>query len=967
MIWIAALVLFFASCNQTPSPSPTPLQGYSLEVRGGTTNLDNSFLYPSAYSVTEQDIRSKAIAKVLMQQFGIQIDTQATAAVGANLYISVLKDGIAPTSITTINVAGYQGTTQLDAGQAWDVLFPLVPLSSGNYAVTAKVSGITLNKAVDINTKTPSNLLPIPQNLQVYATPKLILGFWDAVTDAKSYIALLYDKQQKETLWAGATTSTSFQTDQLKLEEFASNRYELTVFALSWDIAQSVKSPYPKPVPTTFDASAASRVVYPNQPTLGAIEPKSLIMKGKPGQTISGSITLNTGPGGPLTYGVALPNGSIFQITSPTSGLILPMSQISIAVQATCPNQEDDILVPLSLSTTDPRKHTQTIPLVLECAYPIKAERIFSRIEPTSIYTLKLSPDAKKIATAAAEPIWKTRISDTTTSEPIIDIPSLGHLAWGSAGQKIAIASSTSAGIWDVTTGKEDKRLIEHNTQDFYTDIDWNPLTNKIAIRTITKVYVFDGSTGQKLLEFDHPHGDPWMTAIKLAWSPDGSMLAVSAQTGVFIYSSTGTKIKELTSMPNGYFAWKPDGSQLATYTDETGLRYITLWDTTTWGKTTSLPIYQTVNGGILLKWSPDGNKIANEYAIWRASDGTLERDMPYASFPILDWKGSLIALSDSSTWVRLLDGATGNLVQLLGQSVRILDFAKDQPLLVGAGYSGLMSYLSIYNYSSGSVKRILLNDIAPISVRWIEGTTKIAGIVNKNGEYSYFFKVWDSASRQEQLSFSIAYPNALWSPDGKKVAIPKPPYWYFMLSETGSGLSQLNSKNVPYPIWSPDSNELAIPNEDKTFDIYTVSTGEKNRTLNIISADYYPSTCYNYDQLSHHWLPNRFLCLESTMAVADLQTGIHYLAKNINKYSLVNPGQAIKYALSPNGKWIAIVNTDSVDILSITTGEQILRIQPSVFSKAVSLSWSKDSTHLAIGSGPYGTALEVYRISPAP
>ena len=594
-------------------------------------------------------------------------------------------------------------------------------------------------------------------------------------------------------------------------------------------------------------------------------------------------LTLKT-EGGPLNYSLALPNGSIFQITSATSGLILPGSQTNVTVQATCPNQANDV-VTLTLTTNDPRKTTQVIPLVLECAYPVKAEKVFSRVEPTSIYTLKLSPDAKKIATAAAEPIWKTRISDTATGEPIIDIPSLGNMAWGANGQKIAIATNTSVGIWDIATAKEDKRLIEPNTQDFYTDIDWNAATNKIAVRTLTKVYIFDGSTGQKLLEFEHQNGDPAYIPLKLVWSPDGSKLALRAQTSVIVYSSTGTKIKELASMTYGYFAWKPDGSQLATYTEEGGQQYLTLWNATTWVKANSFPIYQFFNGfaGSLLIWSPDGSKIVSELAVWRVSDGTLERNMTYTSLPILDWKGSLIALSDSSALVRLMDGATGTLTQVLGQSARLLDSAKDQPLLVGAGYGGSMSYLSIYNYSSGSIKHILLNDIAPISVHWIEGTTKIAGTVNKYGEYTYFFKVWDSVSGQEQLSFSIANPNVLWSPDGKKVAVRKSPYWYFMSSETGLGISQLNSKNVQYSTWSPDSNELAVTNDGKTFDIYTVSTGEKTRTLNVISADGYSLSCYDLN-----WLPNRFACVDNWMVVVDAQTGINFLNKDLNKYSIV-------------------------------------------------------------------------------
>src|SRR6266498_2891699 len=100
-----------------------------------------------------------------------------------------------------------------------------------------------------------------------------------------------------------------------------------------------------------------------------------------------------------------------------------------------------------------------------------------------------------------------------------------------------------------------------------------------------------------------------------LAWSPDGQHLAAATSTGVKIFDNNLHEIMQLTGH-NSYVlavAWKPDGKQLASGSS-VGDHSIRIWDydaaTDSFSLRTIIPTDSSTVS--LLKWSPDGTKLAS-------------------------------------------------------------------------------------------------------------------------------------------------------------------------------------------------------------------------------------------------------------------------------------------------------------------------------------------------------------------
>ena len=269
ILGIIILAIGLASCPSSPSgpsnPNP-PSSEYTIEVRGGTTNIDSSFfnlsLSTSSSRALDQQNYVSETAKIL-ETHGVSFFPQATQVIGINLFTSVLKAGKPLTEKTTLTFSGpegvYDNQFELKDNEAWNVFFPLVPKGNGIYKVVAKNGTNTLSASTDINLTNPS-LLPIPKNITASAGGNALIAEWDAVEGAKSYIVLGYDSAQQAYIWSGATNTSKIVGRELTAPQ--TPFVQLTIFALSWDLTQPTSKPL-NPLPKRFDASVASQqVVY---------------------------------------------------------------------------------------------------------------------------------------------------------------------------------------------------------------------------------------------------------------------------------------------------------------------------------------------------------------------------------------------------------------------------------------------------------------------------------------------------------------------------------------------------------------------------------------------------------------------------------------------------------------------------------------------------------------------------------
>src|SRR5262249_55015960 len=121
-------------------------------------------------------------------------------------------------------------------------------------------------------------------------------------------------------------------------------------------------------------------------------------------------------------------------------------------------------------------------------------------------------------------------------------------------------------------------------------------------------------------------------TIHRLAWSPDGSLLACPCDDGTTVLwdRQTGQQRRTLGPAPACVFcvAWSPDGGHLAT-----GSRFVRLWDVAA-GR--PLLVLKDHEGLVYaLAWSPDGQTLASA-----GGDGTIRFWDASRWAPRLTWRG---------------------------------------------------------------------------------------------------------------------------------------------------------------------------------------------------------------------------------------------------------------------------------------------------------------------------------------
>jgi WD40 repeat protein len=177
-------------------------------------------------------------------------------------------------------------------------------------------------------------------------------------------------------------------------------------------------------------------------------------------------------------------------------------------------------------------------------------------------------------------------------------------------------------------------------------------------------VDVFSASTGATRWIWEGPQGNVGNTA--LAWSPDGSRLAMSNYYQVYLFDSlSGKKTGECRSpqmRPNTRYhaqikdiSWSPDGRYIVSTGD-----CIEIWDTRTSIQTLRYP--RTEEDGDLnaVAWSPTDGRLASSSAravhIWDALNAVQLTSFPHAAVFTLDWSpdGTYLASGGRDCLVRV-------------------------------------------------------------------------------------------------------------------------------------------------------------------------------------------------------------------------------------------------------------------------------------------------------------------------
>jgi WD40 repeat protein len=299
---------------------------------------------------------------------------------------------------------------------------------------------------------------------------------------------------------------------------------------------------------------------------------------------------------------------------------------------------------------------------------------------------------------------------------------SIRGVAFSTDGKRIASAGEDTAILWDATTGKPIRRLVQKDAGrgDSFS-VAFSPDGTTLAVGGyFGDVFLYDATTGEPKGKFDEPS----LAVHCLAYSPNGSVLAAGHDDKeVMIFDVKESKLLGTIKPANGkikWFAFSADGKTLASITNEE----LATWDVETRKPLKSLPL---PNPG--LEWAYAAVACSPKSAMVVATGGSLLNSKTTAyDLKTLKPQGSLstfaadpsianLSFSPDGKVLASAGGGIGNLkvvtlwdvstgdrfAQLVGQSEESLTQAVFSPDGSRVAASGLDKMVRIWTIKAGN------------------------------------------------------------------------------------------------------------------------------------------------------------------------------------------------------------------------------------------------------------------------
>lgn len=404
-----------------------------------------------------------------------------------------------------------------------------------------------------------------------------------------------------------------------------------------------------------------------------------------------------------------------------------------------------------------------------------------------------------------------------------------------------------------------------------------------------------------------------------IAFSPDGTRLAVASSIGIWIYDARPGKVKELDLLTGHtemvkFVAFSPNGNRLASASDDKTVR---IWEVVT-GE--HIATFDKHLGRVFtVAFSPDGNTIASgdidgTVYLWNANTGqykaTLSGHTEIVHQIAFSPDGNMIATDTISTMC-LWDVHTREQITTFKEQTKYFSsiaFSPDGNTIATSSDGNTVQLLDTRTAEHKTVLSGHKEDVTSIAY-------SPDGNIIATGSTDETVRLWDAHTGEHKtilLDLNTSVMSIAYSPDGNTMAISDSYAVRLLDTNTGKHIITLTEHNEwgDFVVFSPDGNTIATGSDDNAAVLWDVETRKQKMKLRGHAS---AVTCLAYSPDADVIATGGF---DRTVRLWNAKTGkpITILTGHKKRINSI--------AFSPDGKIIASGSEETVRLWDAKTGK---------------------------------------------